>query len=227
MSGWRGHRLSGGLICALLLPVGLGLVEMLHEPHVEGLAPTGCQALCGWCRGFRAPPGAVGHYGKNWPCQMQFWINSLVIFIWCCVICHGSWAFDNFHRERWFGKTPLGPSSRPRKIRLLASLFSFILSLLLLSYHNCEKYPLSPLKSRFLALIEQYLHNISDPVYLVHQSFIWFLWLNWRKSTFYPITAPMIQNVDLLWSHRYKSWPPAIVTSQWLIVPVWFLWRLS
>ena len=196
-------------------------------------------------------------------------------------------------------------------------------------YYNYEKYPLSPLKPRFLGLIEQYLPNISDPVYSVHKSFMWFLWLNWRKSTFYPVTAPKdskcwpivtssiqepvasncdtmtdcfcvvardaflaqcfnsllkfyfiyiyiiiskniryllwnrgawrslnnthltfldpcirctnnlcdscditdvnphfipsllrkIQNVDLLWRHRYRSRPPAIVTSQWPIVP--------
>ena len=34
----------------------------------------------------------------------------------------------------------------------------------------------------------------------------------------------MIQNVDLLWRHRYKSRPLAIVTSQWSIVPAWLLW---
>ena len=68
-------------------------------------------------------------------------------------------------------------------------------------YYNYEKYPLSPLKLRSLALIEQYLPNISDPVYSVHQSFMWFLWLNWRKSTFYPVTAP----------NDSKCWP--IVTS--------------
>ena len=68
-------------------------------------------------------------------------------------------------------------------------------------YYNYEKYPLSPLKPRFLLLIEQYLPNISDPVYSVHQSFMWFLWLNWRKSTFYPVTAP----------NDSKCWP--IVTS--------------
>ena len=68
-------------------------------------------------------------------------------------------------------------------------------------YYNYEKYPLSPLKPRSLALIEQYLPNISDPVYSVHQSFVWFLWLNWRKSTFYPVTAP----------NGSKCWP--IVTS--------------
>ena len=56
--------------------------------------------------------------------------------------------------------------------------------------YNNEKYPLSPLKPKILALIEQYLPNISDPMYSVHQSFMWFLWLNWRKSTFYPVTAP-------------------------------------
>ena len=50
-------------------------------------------------------------------------------------------------------------------------------------------------------LIEHYLPNISDPVYSVHQSFMWFLWLNWRKSTFYPVTAP----------NDSKCWP--IVTS--------------
>ena len=50
-------------------------------------------------------------------------------------------------------------------------------------------------------LIEQYLPNISDPVYSVHQSFMWFLWLNWRISTFYPVTAP----------NGSKCWP--IVTS--------------
>ena len=54
-------------------------------------------------------------------------------------------------------------------------------------YYNYEK---SPLKRRFLVLIEQYLPNISDSVYSVQQWFMWFLWLNWRKSTFYPITAP-------------------------------------
>ena len=68
-------------------------------------------------------------------------------------------------------------------------------------YYNYEKYPLSFLKPRSLALIEQYLPNISDPVYSVHQSFMRFLWLNWRKSTFYPVTAP----------NDSKCWP--IVTS--------------
>ena len=52
-----------------------------------------------------------------------------------------------------------------------------------------------------MALIEQYLPNISDPVYSVHQSFTWILWLNWRKSTFYPVTGP----------NDSKCWP--IVTS--------------
>ena len=68
-------------------------------------------------------------------------------------------------------------------------------------YYDCEKYPLSPLKPRSLAFIEQYLPNISDAVFSVHQSFMWFMWLNWRKSTFYPISAP----------NDSKCWP--IVTS--------------
>ena len=71
-------------------------------------------------------------------------------------------------------------------------------------YYNYEKYPLSPLKPKILALIEQYLPNISDPVYLVHQSFMWFLWLNWRKSTFYPITAP----------NDSKCWPIVTLSLQ-------------
>ena len=68
-------------------------------------------------------------------------------------------------------------------------------------YYNYEKYPLSPLKPTFLVPIEQYLPNISDPVYSVNQSFMWFMWLNWRKSTFYPVTVP----------NDSKCWP--IVTS--------------
>ena len=43
---------------------------------------------------------------------------------------------------------------------------------------------------------------------------------------FIPSLLLMIQNVDLLWHHRYKSWSPAIVMSQWPIVPAWFLWTL-
>ena len=62
-------------------------------------------------------------------------------------------------------------------------------------YYYCEKYSLSPLKLRSLAFIEQ--PNISDPMYSVHQLFMWFLWLNWRKSIFYPITAP---NDSKCWS---------------------------
>ena len=44
---------------------------------------------------------------------------------------------------------------------------------------------------------------------------------------FIPSLLRMIQNVDLLWRHRYKSRSPAIVTSQWRIVPAWLLWTLS
>ena len=90
-------------------------------------------------------------------------------------------------------------------------------------YYNYEKYPLSPLKPRSIALIEQYLPNSSDPVYSVHQSFMWFLWLNWRKSTFYRVTAP---NDSKCWP-IVKSRSPAIVTSQWPIVPAWLLCTLS
>ena len=44
---------------------------------------------------------------------------------------------------------------------------------------------------------------------------------------FIPSLPRMIQNIDLLWRHRYKSQPPAIVTSQWSIVPAWLLWTFS
>ena len=41
---------------------------------------------------------------------------------------------------------------------------------------------------------------------------------------FIPSLLRLNQNVDLLWRHRYKSRPPAIVTSQWPIVPAWLQW---
>ena len=44
---------------------------------------------------------------------------------------------------------------------------------------------------------------------------------------FIPSLLRMVQNVDLLWRHRYKSRSPAIVTSEWPIVPAWLLWMLS
>ena len=44
---------------------------------------------------------------------------------------------------------------------------------------------------------------------------------------FIPSLLRMIQNVDLLWRHRYKSRSPAIVTSQWPILPACLLWTLS
>ena len=60
---------------------------------------------------------------------------------------------------------------------------------------------------------------------------MWFLWLNGRKSAFYPATAQDCFTVwiivYLLWHHRYMKQPPAIVTSQWPIVPVCALWMLS
>ena len=90
---------------------------------------------------------------------------------------------------------------RPYRMKPTAVGFISLTTVLFYLYYNYEKYPLSPLNSRSLTLIEQYLPNISDPVYSVHQSFMWFLWLNWRKSTFYPVTAP----------NGSKCWP--IVTS--------------
>ena len=60
---------------------------------------------------------------------------------------------------------------------------------------------------------------------------MWFLWLNWCKSTFYTVNAPddfkMLAAVYLLWRQRYTRLSIAIVTSLWRIVPTWFLWTLS
>ena len=44
---------------------------------------------------------------------------------------------------------------------------------------------------------------------------------------FIPSLLRMIKNVDLLLRHRCRSRPPAIVTSQWQIVPALLLWTLS
>ena len=56
-------------------------------------------------------------------------------------------------------------------------------------YRNCEKYPPSPRKLRCLELIEQYLPNISGPVYSMHRSFMWFMCLRWHRSAFYRVIA--------------------------------------
>ena len=45
------------------------------------------------------------------------------------------------------------------------------------------------------------------------------------KPHLIPSLLPMIQNVDLLWRHRYNAWPPAIMTSQRSIVPRGFYGR--
>ena len=95
---------------------------------------------------------------------------------------------------------PTSPLALLQALFWIKLVFNLILFFVYL-YYNYEKYPLSTPKPRSLALIEQYLPNISDPMYSVQQSFMWFLWLNWRKSTFYPVTAP----------NNSKCWP--IVTS--------------
>ena len=47
------------------------------------------------------------------------------------------------------------------------------------------------------------------------------------NPNFIPSLLRMIQNVDLYCDDRYKSRSPAVVTSQWPIVPAWLLGTLS
>ena len=76
-------------------------------------------------------------------------------------------------------------------------------------YCNCEK-NVSPLKLRCLVLIEQYLLNISGPVYSVHRLFMWLMCLKWHKSIFH--TAPdyfkMLTYCDVIatWAGRWQIW---------------------
>ena len=97
-------------------------------------------------------------------------------------------------------------------------------------YYNCEKYPLSPLKPRGLALLSWHVPYNWDSGNLVHPSFTWFLSLNWHKSTFYcsrmPILFQNLTAVGLLWRHRHMGQPLAIVTSQWSIVPTGIYGRM-
>ena len=64
----------------------------------------------------------------------------------------------------------------------------------------------------------------------VHQSFTWFMSLNWRKSTLYRSRVPMLfQNLTadgLMWFHWHMGQPLAIVTSQWPIVPTGIYGRM-
>ena len=84
MSGWRG--------CASLHASGRSRASgMLHESCVQGLAPTGCQALCGWCHGFRALPGTVGPYGKIDPAK-----RSCIIF---AMAAEPLTIFDQFNED--------------------------------------------------------------------------------------------------------------------------------
>ena len=89
--------------------------------------------------------------------------------------------------------------------------------------YNYEKYPLSPLKPRGLALLSWHVPYNWGSGNSVHQSFTWLLPLYWRKSTFYcsrvPIFFSKLTADCLLWRHIHMGQPLAIVTSQWPIVP--------
>ena len=59
------------------------------------------------------------------------------------------------------------------------------------SNYNYEKYPLSPLKPRGLAPLSWHVPYNWGSWNSVHQSFTWFLSLNWLKSTFYRSRVPI------------------------------------
>ena len=91
-------------------------------------------------------------------------------------------------------------------------------------YYNCEKYPLSPLKPRDLALLLWHVPYNWGSGNSVHPLFTWFLSLKWCKLTFYHSWVPIwFQNLTadgLLWHHGHMGRPQAVVTSQWSIVPM-------
>ena len=59
-------------------------------------------------------------------------------------------------------------------------------------YYNYEKYPLSPLKPGSLALLSWHVPYNWGSGNSVHQSFTWFLSLNWCNSTFYHSWVPIL-----------------------------------
>ena len=71
-------------------------------------------------------------------------------------------------------------------------------------YHNYEKYPLSPLKPRCLALIEKYLHIISDPNLIGSESGLSFVYLQSLLIHFINVCAKI-----------YVIWNRKLITSQW------------
>ena len=72
-------------------------------------------------------------------------------------------------------------------------------------YFSYEKYPLSPLKPRGLALLSWHVPYNWGSGNSVHQSFTWFLSLNWRKSTF---SAPGCR-----YYFKINSWWPIVTSS--------------
>ena len=90
-------------------------------------------------------------------------------------------------------------------------------------YYNYERYPLSPLWRSLNNIYPIFL----TPCIRCTNYLCGFCDLTDVHPHFIPSLLRMIQNVDLLWRHLYKSRSPAIVTSQWPIVPVWLLWTLS
>ena len=99
-------------------------------------------------------------------------------------------------------------------------------------YHNCKKYPLSPLKPRGLALLSLHVLYHWGSGNSVHPSFTQFQSLNWRKSTFNCSRVPI-----LFQTLTADAWPivtssthgPAVGycdTSQWSIVPTGIYGRM-
>ena len=96
-SCWNGMVIGCGWAYLCLADSG----KSRASGNVARASPTGCQALWGWHHGFRALPGAVGHYGKKLilpnpvinkqPCNVDL------------VLCYMPWQLSHWqfggHRE--------------------------------------------------------------------------------------------------------------------------------
>ena len=102
------------------------------------------------------------------------------------------------------------PSRRP-VTRSFGVFFDLRLRQQLRTQWRC-RWKISPLISKCLVLIEQYLPNVSGPVYSVYRSCKRFICGLSDINQHFSHCSRWFQNVDLLWRHRHMSRPLAIVT---------------